>query len=92
MAFAVAYSKKAEAALNGMPAPVAARVVEEVDRLAENPAGLSRPAAWPLSWDGQVYPFAFDHEGARYYVPVVFKYGADEQIMHVESIAVSRMS
>ena len=92
MGYTVIVGPEAEAALRRLPPAVADCVRQELRRLGDDPNGLGRPAVPPLKFDGQVFPFRCDVGGTRYYFYALFRYGADEQALHVEEFAISTLT
>ena len=89
MSYSVAYSPEAESDLAKLPPLVASFLLDEIDRLATDPVGLSRPAHFPYPPIGQAFHCGpFEHEGVRYTFYVCFRYHREEAI-HVEFIATS---
>lgn len=91
MRYAVVYSDKASGKLDQLPPLVASHVMDEIDRLAADPVGLSGPAHFPYRPVGQAFhPEPYENEGIRYYFYVAFTYQREEAIF-IEFIAVSTL-
>jgi hypothetical protein len=82
MPYRVVLPDDASALVDRLPQPVAAVVSRHLRQLSEHPVGLSKPAFAPLS-GGQKYEFEARFQDMDYYFTVVFRYGADEQTLHV---------
>lgn len=87
MSYELGLSPLAERQLAGQPEPLRSFTLDALNRLAGAPASLSRPSASITR--GQFAEFRFDLDrGTSLWVAVTFLYGADEQTLHVEHIAV----
>lgn len=89
MGFAVVLSPEAERRLDQLPPIVASFLLDELDRLAANPHGLSVKAHFPYPPIGQAFRTQFEHDDVRYFFYIAFRYGQDEQSLYVEFIAMN---
>ena len=64
-------------------APVAAFVEEMIQLLEKSPTALSR-AGTNILRNGQLYQFETTFQGMEYRFDLIFRYGADEQTLHLE--------
>ena len=86
MSYILVVTAAADAQLRALPAPLALFVREQLQRLLQDPVTLSRPASI-LSVRGQLFEAHFDRGGVSIWVSIVFRYGQDEQTLHVEDVA-----
>lgn len=88
MRYELVYSEQAQADLKkSVPIGLLNAVEAQLLWLARHPATLSRPSALPYPPGFQVYPFELlDLDGRRHGYTVFFRYGADEQSLHVAMI------
>jgi hypothetical protein len=73
-----------------LPPPVAAEVDKRIRLLEANPRLLSRPAFAPLQ-AGRVVQIDVTFQGMDYMLDVVFKYGSDEETLHLEYLYIETM-
>ncbi len=78
MRFAVEWEDEAEQDLAALPPLLASHVLDEIDRLADDPVRLSRPSHFPYR-PAQAFQFSGELEGRTYYLTVLFHYREDEQ-------------
>ena len=78
MSYNVAYEDEASEGLLRLPPVIASKVLDEIDKLAEDPAGLSRPSYFPYLPVGQIYQFWCEDGDRRFWVSVFFQYSPDE--------------
>jgi hypothetical protein len=69
-----------------MPRSLASYSLTQIANLESSPTALSRPSKYPLPGQGQIYSFDYTVAGVVYVVIVHFRYGADEQRLHIGSI------
>ena len=82
MSYDVVLSDDAFEVLAQLPLTVANALEQHINRLAKDPARFSQPSCFP--WPaGQRSDFEFDFDSKRYYLTPIFKYGQDEQQIHV---------
>jgi hypothetical protein len=89
--YAVELGPAAEEDLRRLPPDVQAHVANRLHDLEQSPTRVSRPSHFPYSIDGQAFKFDYRHQQTHYYFHVLFKYGQDEQTIHVELIGVMRV-
>lgn len=65
-------------ALLALPSAVRAHVAAEIRHLAQDPASLSRPAAFPHPLNGQLFDTKCAHGTTEYFITLMFRYHADE--------------
>ena len=70
-----------------LPQPVAHALNERIRLLEQNPRAISRPAFTPLP-SGQVMQLEVTFQGMEYLLDVIFKYGSDEETLHLEYLFV----
>ena len=81
MSYAVALSREAADDLRRLPEALQKFIISELVLRARNPTQHSvRPGP---AGRGQKFEFTFDQGGAHLYVIAYFRYGADEQTIHV---------
>lgn len=85
MSYSLILTVAAEAQLRALPEPLGGFVREQIQRLRQSPSALSRPAS-VLHARGQLFEFHYDRGGVSVWVSVIFRYGQDEQTLHVEDI------
>ena len=88
MPFAVEWEDEAEQDLDTLPPLIASQVLDQIDRLAEDPVRLSKPSFFPYR-PAQAFRFPCSFEGRTYHVTILFRYRADEQGIILELIACS---
>lgn len=91
MSFAVFLEPEAVSDLTKMPAQVRLFVQGRLNELAQSPASLSRPAHFPYPPNAQSFRFDGVFGALRWFFYVQFKYGADEQSLHVLFIAAQQL-
>lgn len=70
-----------------LPDVVRGELFVQLHKLERSPVQLSRTAPSPPYLPGfMMYGFWCEHLGQRSYITVLFKYGVDEQTIHVYSI------
>lgn len=85
MSYVVKLSDEAVEDLRKLPLELLEAVNKHFDLLERNPVGLSRPSAIPY-WPAQTFRFEAVLDGDRYFFDILFKYGADEQTLHVLAV------
>jgi hypothetical protein len=84
MPYQLRYTPRAEADLDRVPSGLLDKLEEHLQRLAEDPAGLSRPSAFPFPPDCQLSQFHCKYfDDLRYHFTVLFRYGADETTLQI---------
>jgi hypothetical protein len=82
-----------EGALDRVYELVPAEVLNDLEaafrRLAANPVAHGRPAAFPYSPRGQMYPFHCDVEGKRWHFVAFFYFTEDETALRIFDVTVS---
>jgi hypothetical protein len=86
MSYELVLSPKAEETLAGLEPPVAAAVESHLLRLAGSPTSMSRPAVLPYPPGSQMSEFSMMHDGRLHRLTILFRYGSDEQTLHVIAI------
>jgi hypothetical protein len=87
MSYQLVVEPFAEAQLSALPAQLANMIQQQLQRLAANPVVVSKRTAL-LQPNGQLFEFHEAAGGISVWVSVIFRYGQDEQTLHVEHIAV----
>jgi hypothetical protein len=85
MRFTVEWANEAEEDLDALPPLLASHVLDQVDRLAGDPTGLSAPSHFPYR-PGQMFQFSREFERRTYYFTVLFHYRPDEQTIVLEAV------
>jgi len=75
----------AEAQLRGLPTELGQFIRDQLAHLGESPTALSKPAAL-LQPRGQLFEIHYDRGGVTVWVSVIFRFGQDEQTLHIEDI------
>ena len=88
MSYAVEWGPEAEADYAKLPPLIQSHLLDEIDRLAQDPVGLSVKSHFPYRPDRQMFRVAKeDEDGRTYYLYVLFKYTPDEQAIYLSEIA-----
>jgi hypothetical protein len=90
MRYAVVWSAEADSDFDRIAARhplVASRILDEVDKLAENPIGLSRPPAFPHPLMPK-YQFWANTQNGRCQITILFQYADDEQRIVIRGIGI----
>jgi hypothetical protein len=61
-------------------------VEERMLDLADRPASLSRPSAFPYPPNFQLYQFFLDIPHASHHFTVLFRYGTGEAALHIAAV------
>jgi hypothetical protein len=69
--------------LRAMPERVAQYVLLQLAELEKSPTALSRPSHFPFRLQCQLFKFDYDYDGKRYFINVLFQYGADEESLYI---------
>ena len=85
MSYTVIITPAAARQLTDLPGQLAEFIREQLLHLMENPAVLSKPATI-LQPRGQLFEFKYDSGGVVVWISVIFRYGQDEQTIHIEDI------
>jgi hypothetical protein len=84
VSYTLLYTPTAERDLEKVQAGLLDFVEQQLLRLAESPASVSVPSVLPFPPNCQMFRFAHpDFEGSRWNFVVLFRYGADEQSLHI---------
>jgi hypothetical protein len=87
MSYAVVWGPEAEADYAKLPPLVQSRLLDEIDRLAEDPVALSGKSHFPYRPDRQMFRVTIEgDEGGTYYVYVLFKYLTNEASLYITEI------
>lgn len=86
MKYEIILAPRASSRIEQLPWLLQAAVFEHLDILAESPTAVSRPAVFPRPPEYQEYTFRAVAEGVLHEFTVLFKYGADEQTLHVYAL------
>ena len=88
MSYAVEMTPDAESDFARLSGMLASHVLDQLDRLAEDPVGLSRPPAFPHPLY-QKYQFSWPPEAPpEAYVTILFQYSQDETTLQILGIGV----
>jgi hypothetical protein len=90
MGYGVEFSPQADEDLNKLPPVVASAVLDEIDRLAEDPVAKSKPSHFPYLPGRQIYQHRVDAEGEAWWVTVIFHYSQDEERIVILDIVATR--
>ena len=89
MSYAVVWGPEAEEDYAKLPALVQSRLLDEIDRLAVDPATLSVKSHFPYRPDRQLFRVTVEHDDEKtYYLHVLFKFTPDEKSIYLSEIAV----
>lgn len=88
MSYAVKLEPPAREDLARLPPRLQAAVLAKIDAMASSPTRDTRPARPPYG-AGMLYRADFPFEGVECLPDVVFRYGQDEQTLHVEHLFVA---
>ena len=72
--------------MNALPPPLSEFVSAQLVRLCQSPTVLSQPVTI-LQPHGQLFEMRYESGGAVVWVSIVFRFGQDEQTIHIEHIA-----
>src|SRR5437016_4668756 len=86
MSYSVAFEDEASQGLMRLPPVIASKVLDEIDRLAQDPAALSRPTYFPFLPVGQIYQFWCEDTQHRFWVSVFFQYSKDEKTIIILAV------
>ena len=88
MSYAVVWGPEAEEDYFKLPPLVQSHLLDELDRLAEDPVRLSTRSHFPYRIDRQLFRPASRREGdCTYHIVVLFKYLPNEQAIYLTDIA-----
>jgi hypothetical protein len=87
MSYGVEFAAEAEADLAALPPVAASLLLDEIERLATDPVGLSRKSHFPFLPGRQLFSTRCAAEGTTYVFTVLFRYGQDEQALYILQIA-----
>jgi hypothetical protein len=79
MGYGVELTRQADEDLDKLPAVVASRMLDELDRLAEDPVALSKPSHFPYLPGRQLFQTRIDAEDRVWWFTVLFRYSEDER-------------
>jgi hypothetical protein len=83
MKYRAILSANAQEDIRRMPRPVAVYVLGQLRSLENDPVLLSRRSHFPFREKCQIFEIDYDWEGKRYFINVLFQYGADEETLHI---------
>jgi hypothetical protein len=83
MSYRATLSANAANDVRRMPPAVARYAIAQLRNLEVDPTLLSRASHFPFREKCQIFSFDYDHDGKRYFVNVLFQYGADEQTLFI---------
>jgi mRNA-degrading endonuclease RelE of RelBE toxin-antitoxin system len=86
MSYQIALSTEAQHTLARLPAPIRLFTAGQLEKLASDPTGLSRPSRFPYRAKCQLFQFDTEHDGKIWELTTMFQYGQDEQTIHVIAI------
>src|SRR4051812_3016119 len=86
MSYDIELSDLAKEQLRGQAATVQHIVTSAFRKLAESPTKISRPSSSPTG--GQYAEIKHVEEGVVLWVTMTFRYGQDEQMLHIEQFDV----
>ena len=87
MSYVLLIDSVAEQQIADQPEHLRAFIQESLLRLASSPSSVRRVTS--RRYQGQVVEFKFDREvGVVLWVTVKFRFGADEQTLHIEGVEV----
>ena len=86
MNYDLVYSAQAQADLARAPAGALDLIEERIRDLAERPASLSRPSAFPYPPGFQIYQFWLSPPFDAFFVTVFFRYSRDETALEIATI------
>lgn len=86
MSYDIVLSLKAEGELNRLDPPLAQAVEAHLLKLARSPTSLSRPAVLPYPPGSQFTEFSMTYDDRLHHFPILFRYGSEEQTLHVLGI------
>ena len=92
MPYAVIFTPEAEDNLQNIAHAdplLASRILDEAERLAQDPTSLSSPGGVPFL-PQQRYSFWFDPQEKKTHIHLFFQYGQDEQSIWITGIGVVR--
>jgi hypothetical protein len=90
MSYAVSLTPDAESDLARLPALLASYVLDQLDRLAENPVALSKPPSFPHTLH-QKYQFFWPPDApAEAHITILFQYSQDVTTIHIVGIGIVR--
>jgi len=69
---------------------VASRILDEIERLAQDPVGISRPPSFPHPLMPK-HQFWAEDDTARCYVTVLFQYSVNERDIIIRKIGITVM-
>ena len=85
MSYEPVITPRAAEDLAALPLPVQNFLEQQINRLAEAPSQLSRPAVFPYP-PGQMSEFEHELEGVHYHLTVHFRFGQDERTLIIYAI------
>ncbi|MBA4190153.1 MAG: hypothetical protein C0467_19385 [Planctomycetaceae bacterium] len=89
MSFRLVFGPRAEEAYEELPFSLLDEFDANMDRLASDPTTLSVPGTFPFPANRMVFHFSIDdHEGGRWDFAAHFRYGSEEQTLHVIALTV----
>lgn len=89
MSYQLALDPPAVAAVDALPLSLLDGLEAELRRLADSPTSVSVPGGLPFRADRMLFHFSVDdHDGGRWDFVAHFRYGTDEQTIHVIALTV----
>jgi hypothetical protein len=89
VSYRLAFGPKAQDAYDSLPLSLLDEFDSHMDRLAAEPTAVSVPGTFPFPADRMVFHFDItDHEGGRWDFAAHFRYGSDEQTIHVIAVTI----
>ena len=87
MPYSLIITPTAETQLLALPPELAQFVRQQLQWLIQDPVARSKPAP-SLYSRGQLFEVHYERGGVSVWVSIIFRYGQDEESLHVEDIAV----
>jgi hypothetical protein len=78
MSYGVEFTAQADDDLAKLPPLVASNVLDQLERLAEDPVGLARPSRFPFLPGRMMFQFNAEVEGS-WWITALFRYSEDER-------------
>lgn len=89
MSYRLVFGPKAVESYDALPLSLLDEFDRQMDRLADDPAAVSVPGAFPFPANRMVFHFDItDYAGEVWDFAAHFRYGADEQTLHVVAVTV----
>jgi hypothetical protein len=89
VSYRLVFGPRAREAYDNLPLSLLDAFDTQMDLLAADPAAVSVPGAFPFPANRMVFHFAItDHESAQWDFAAHFRYGSDEETLHVIALTV----